>query len=159
MNSRRIVLAVAAFAGIAASWAAAPVASAEITSMKVYGHYSGMYVVPTWMITITTTDCYPVRFFDNGTPIPGSSVSRPNCEPGVSAPVSVSWYPTTRGNHHIVAEQRDADGNVINSRSADFTVDQIPCLPEDTLLCSLGSADGAGAWTGSFNGGGSFQRR
>ncbi|MGX1809607.1 hypothetical protein ACWIGI_28120 [Nocardia sp. NPDC055321] len=128
--------------------------------MKIYGSDAGHItanVIPAWQIEIVTTDCGPVQFFDNGIEIPRRSGNYVNCQPGEYRRISVDWFPTTRGNHHIVAEQRDADGTVISTRSGDHYVGEIPCLPNFTLACNLGSADGTGAWTGSGRGGGSFQ--
>lgn len=136
----RIGWAVAGFAGVAAIGlgAGVPVASAAVTSVAVRGDEQGD--LNDWNVQVFTDDCAPVWFLDNGTlmseqPVQPRTSPFDSCGAGQHNLAALAWNPTTTGVHHIVAEQRDATGQVLSSKSSDFTVAKLPCTSSGTSSC------------------------
>ncbi|MFF2552145.1 hypothetical protein ACFVUS_14160 [Nocardia sp. NPDC058058] len=116
---------------------AAPNASATVNNLTI-NHES--YQTPgTFVLDAFTDDLGPVWFLDNGTVISGSPMT-PKRIIDETAPcpgscwVGITWYPKTLGTHHIVAQQRAADGSVLTSRAADVNVTTLPSSGSSDLL-------------------------
>ncbi|MEU0538883.1 hypothetical protein ABZ319_03370 [Nocardia sp. NPDC005978] len=129
MRKERITTAVAGFAALAAIWAGAPAASAEIVGLDV--HYDRMDGTEFLVITVQTTDCNSVQVYDNGKPVSGGPIVPWNppytpCTPGLHEG-RIGWEPKTLGTHHIVVEQMDGELNVTSTMSTHFNVTRIPC--------------------------------
>ncbi|WP_433566612.1 hypothetical protein ACQP1O_16260 [Nocardia sp. CA-151230] len=147
MGSKRILLALTGFAGIAAASAGAPVGSADIVQLSV----SGGTEVPRlndWNISVRTTDCSnPVWFLDDGVlisdkPVTPKETGYPDCSTTAQNTAVIAWHPKTPGTHHIVVQQRDSAGNVTSSMSQDYNVTVIPCAVTGSaasVLCHLPS--------------------
>ncbi|QLY30661.1 hypothetical protein [Nocardia huaxiensis] len=149
MRTNRIALAAASFAAIAATWAGTPVAAADVVSVTAVGEVLG---IGDWSIQVVTDNCSPVWVFDNGTlitdqPLVPKAVPFDSCSPTANF-ASMGWYPTTKGTHRVVAEQRDASGRVVSSKSTEYVVTEIPCGPSSGSACSVISALTSGSSSG-----------
>ncbi|WP_330182544.1 hypothetical protein OHB26_02115 [Nocardia sp. NBC_01503] len=116
---------------------AAPHASATVNTLSV-SHES--YQTPgTFVLDAFTDDVAPVWFLDNGAPISGSPLT-PKRITDETSPcpsscwVGMTWYPKTLGSHHLVAEQRAANGSVLSSRAKDIDVTTLPSSGSSNLL-------------------------
>lgn len=115
------------------TFAGAPAATAEVQHLTVrVGDFTHG---DRWVVEVKTSDCSgPTWILDNGKVVGASPFTaiRPDCERNGVQYIASQWRPTTLGTHHIVAEQRAADGTVLSSMSQDVEVKQLLCPLVDT---------------------------
>ncbi|MFE6859592.1 hypothetical protein [Nocardia sp. NPDC057668] len=145
MRKNRIAAAVAGFAALAAVWAGAPSASADIVDLDIqYRTIEGSEFL---VVTVKTDDCQPVylyadgEYFVNGPLIPQNPANTP-CTPGTHEGWLV-WKPKKLGIYQVVAEQQDSQLNVTSTMSRHFNVIHISCDKPKTASGDCPSTSGS----------------